>query len=74
MYSERLRRRAAALMEGVPAGVRVVLRVAPEQVSAMTGQRRKNIDALTSAFSLEGLTIAADPSVDRGRILVDWTK
>ena len=52
-----LRRRAAELLQGVPKGAAVTLAVAPERVSAMTGQHRSNILALKREFSLSDLTV-----------------
>lgn len=70
--SELMRRQAAALLQDVPPGSRVTLGVAPSRVSAMTGQRRKNILALQGEFSLAELKIrsAGDVSGD-GIILLD---
>ena len=70
--SELLRREAASLMEGVPPGARVTVTVSPERVSAMTGQHRRNILALTEAFSLSNLRVRGEPGTGE-RILVDWT-
>ena len=67
--SELLRRRAAALLEGVPAGSRVTLHVAPERVSAMTGQRRANLTALKAQFALADLRV--EPSAAGEELLVD---
>ncbi len=67
--SELLRRRAAALLEGVPAGSRVTLHVAPERVSAMTGQRRANLAALKAQFALADLRV--EPSAAGEELLVD---
>lgn len=69
--SEILRRRAAELLQGVPAGSFVTLGVAPERVSAMTGQKRRNIEKLAGEFSLSGLKIKALPDAGEGIILVD---
>ena len=67
--SEVLRRRAAALLEGVPAGSRVTLHVAPERVSAMTGQRRANLAALKAQFALAALRV--EPSAAGEELSVD---
>ena len=69
--SEILRRRAAELLRDVPPGTSVTLGVAPERVSAMTGQRRENIRRLTEEFSLRELKIRAVPGVGEEIILVD---
>lgn len=71
VQSEILFRRAAALLRAVPAGSFVTLGVSPRSVSAMTGQKRTNVERLIKAFSLSGLKIKAVPGVDDGRILVD---
>jgi histone acetyltransferase (RNA polymerase elongator complex component) len=55
--AELLRRQAAALLEGVSQGSRVVLGVAPERVSPMIGQHRQNILRLTAQFGLRSLTV-----------------
>ena len=70
--SEILRREAAALLSDVPPGASVTLGVPPRKVSAMTGQRRKNIAALTEKFSLAGLRIVPLPDEDDKIISVDW--
>ncbi len=72
--SEVLRRRAAALLRDVPMGASVTLRVPPRQVSAMTGQHRRNLEALTAEFSLASLAVRADDAAEYGEILVDWTR
>lgn len=69
--SEILRRRAAELLQGVPQGSFVTLGVAPGRVSAMTGQKRGNIEKLTGEFSLSGLKIKALPGAGEEIILVD---
>ena len=69
--SEILRRRAAELLKGVPKGSFVTLGVAPGRVSAMTGQKRRNIEALTEEFFLSGLKIKAIPGGGEEIILVD---
>ena len=69
--SEILRRQAAALLEGVPAGSRVTLAVAPERLSAMIGQRRRNIATLKDAFSLAKVTVQAAENAGDGVSLVD---
>lgn len=70
--SEILRREAAELMRGIPAGACVTLGVAPKRVSAMTGQHRSNIKRLTAEFLLAGLTIKPLPDAGDRIILVDW--
>ncbi len=69
--SEILRRQAAALLDGVPAGAEVTLGVAPERVSAMTGQHRANIEALTAAFGLARLRVKGLDEAGDGVVLVD---
>lgn len=69
--SEILRRRAAALLGAVPPGASVTLGVAPNRVSAMTGQHRENIRRLTEEFSLKELKIRALPQAGEEIILVD---
>ena len=69
--SEILRRRAEALLRDVPPGTSVTLGVAPERVSAMTGQRRENIRRLTEEFSLRELKIRSVPGAGEEIILVD---
>ena len=72
--SEILRRQAAALLEGVPAGSRVTLAVAPERLSAMIGQHRCNIAALKEAFSLAEVTVKATETASDGVSLVDVSR
>ncbi len=62
--SEVLRRRAAELLRDVPTGAAVRLFVAPNRVSAMTGQHRANVRALKEEFSLSDLTVK--PAADAG--------
>lgn len=69
--SELFRRRAEALLQGIPEGSFVTLGVAPEHVSAMTGQHRENVRRLTEEFSLAGLKIRPVPGVGGRIILVD---
>ena len=69
--SEILRRRAAELLQGVPEGSFVTLGVASGRVSAMTGQKRRNVDALVKEFLLSGLKIKAVPDAGEEIILVD---
>ena len=68
--SEVLRRRAEKLLAGVPAGADVTLGVAPERVSAMTGNRRSNIRALTDEFSLGSLRIRPVEGAGEEKILL----
>lgn len=70
--SEVLRRQAAELLRPVPAGASVILGVCPRRVSAMTGQRRRNIAALQAMFSLKELAVRPVPGLEEDRILVDW--
>lgn len=70
--SELMRREAAALLRNVPPGSRVTLGVAPGRVSAMTGQRRRNVLSLQSEFSLAELKIKPVPSAGE-QILLLWT-
>ncbi len=69
--SEILRRQAERLLEGVPAGADVTLGVAPERVSAMIGQHRSNIAALTAAFKLRRLRVKGLATAGDGVVLVD---
>lgn len=69
--SEVLRRRASALLRDVPAGASVTLGVAPERVSAMTGQHRANIRALQEEFSLASLAVKGVESAGEDILLVD---
>lgn len=72
--SELMRRRAAELLRDVPAGASVVLGVAPRRVSAMTGQKRRNIAALREEFKLASLLVRAVPdAADDAILMVDWT-
>ena len=57
--SEILRRRAETLLSGVAPGSSPVLLVPGNMLSAMIGQHRRNVDALTQAFSLKKLTVSA---------------
>ncbi len=54
-----LRDRAEELLRDVPPGSDVVLGVAPERVSAMTGQHRCNLHYLKERFSLRSLCVRA---------------
>ena len=69
--SEILCRRARELLKGVPEGAFVTLGVAPNRVSAMTGQKRRNIETLTAEFSLSGLKIRGVSELCEEIILVD---
>ena len=69
--SEILRRRAAELLRAVTPGASVTLGVAPNRVSAMTGQRRENIRRLAEEFSLAELKIQPLPQAGEEIILVD---
>ncbi len=69
--SELMRRRADALLRGVPRGARVTLGVAPGRVSAMTGQHRANITALTAVHGLESLSVKAVEDAGEEIILLD---
>ena len=69
--SEILRRRAAVLLQGVPKGASVTLGVAPERISAMTGQHRENIRRLTEELGLAGLKIRSVSGAGEEIILVD---
>lgn len=70
VQSEILRRKAAELLRGVPAGSSVTLRVAARRVSAMTGQHRRNIEALRTEFGLAAVSVKGADIPD-GEILVD---
>ena len=71
--SEILRRRASALLRDIPAGAAVTLGVAPSQVSAMTGQHRKNIGLLKAELGLSGVRVRGVPGAGKDEILiVDW--
>ncbi len=69
--SEVLRRRAAALLQAVPAGAFVTLGVAPERVSAMIGQHRANIADLTARYGLAGLAVKPLENAGGDVVLVD---
>ena len=70
--SELMRRKAAELLRGVPAGSSVTLGVAPNRVSAMTGQHRRNIARLTEEFGLASLRVRAVPeALDNEILMVD---
>lgn len=69
--SEILRRQAAALLKGVPRGAAVTLGVAPGRVSAMIGQHRGNIAALTAAFGLRSVRVRPLDTAGDGVVLVD---
>jgi len=71
VQSEILRLRAAELLQNVPEGSFVTLGVSPRRVSAMTGQKRRNVERLREEFSLGGLNIAAVSGLDEKIILVD---
>ena len=68
--SELMRRKAAALLKDVPPGARVTLGVAPNRISAMTGQRRQNVLSLREEFSLAGLKIRAVETVSGDGIIL----
>ncbi len=70
--SEVMRREASALMKQVPPGAFVTLGVPADRVSAMTGQHRRNILALTDEFALSGLRVVPLEGVKDGGISVDW--
>lgn len=72
--SEILRRRAEELLKDVPAGAAVTLGVAPERISAMVGQHRANIAALTAFRRLRRLTVKAAAGAGDEIILVDVQK
>ena len=69
--SEILRRKAEELLRAVPAESFVTLGVAPGNVSAMIGQHRANIAALTASCGLGGLTVKAVENAGNGISLVD---
>ena len=70
--SELMRRKAAELLRGVPAGSSVTLGVAPNRVSIMTGQHRRNIVRLTEEFGLASLRVRAVPeALDNEILMVD---
>ena len=69
--SELMRREAAELLAGVPAGASVTLSVAPERVSDMTGQHRGNLSDLQSRFGLSGVRVLPVDGAGE-RIVVDW--
>ena len=66
-----MRREAAALLAGVPAGSKVTLGVAPERLSAMIGRHRENVDGLRRAFSLGQVRVKCLPQAGGGVVLVD---
>lgn len=72
--SEILYQRACELLRDVPAGSFVTLGVASERVSAMTGQKRRNIQKLTERFALAGVKIRALPGAGEEIFLVDAGK
>ena len=49
-----------------------VLLAAPEDLSAVVGQNRSNLDLLTRLFSLPGLTVRPDPGLSHGYF--SWQK
>lgn len=69
--SEVLRRRAEALLLGVPAGAAVTLGVEPRAVSAMIGQHRCNITSLCSALNLADLSVRSVEGIGDEIIIVD---
>ena len=58
------RNRAQALLETVPPGSNVVLAVAPNRVSLMTGQKRCNVHWLRQRYGLNSLRIVPEPMED----------
>jgi len=58
-----LREQARKLLRDVPPGSCVTLRVAPSRVSAMTGQHKENILALSREFALTELRVRSDPEL-----------
>ena len=69
--SEILRRQAEKVLEAVPAGSAVTLGVGPKRVSALIGQHRCNIAALTEEFSLRALAVKGLETAGEGIVLVD---
>ena len=69
--SEVLLRRARELLQSARPGSAVTLGVAPERVSAMTGQKRRNVERLKAEFSLADLKIRGLPQAGGEIILVD---
>ena len=69
--SELLRRQAEKVLAGVPAGSAVTLGVDPKRVSALIGQHRSNIVALTAQFSLRALAVKGLETAGEGIVLVD---
>ena len=55
--SEILRRKAMELLKDVPAGAKVCLGVHPGRVSAMTGQKRSNLQKIAADKGLLALTV-----------------
>jgi len=67
--SRRYLEKARAALKEAGAGDRATLIVAPGQISAMTGQKRCNIETLTREFGLKTLRVR-EGDVVRGRVLV----
>jgi len=55
--SEILRRKAMELLKDVPAGAKVCLGVHPSRVSAMTGQKRSNLQKIAADKGFSALTV-----------------
>ena len=69
--SEMLRRQAEEVLAGVPAGSAVTLGVGPKRASALIGQHRCNIAALTAQFSLRSLAVKGLETAGEAIVLVD---
>ena len=57
-----LREKAAALLEGVAQGSRVIVTVGKGKTSQMTGQHRQNIEVLCARFALASLRVRENPA------------
>lgn len=67
--SVRYLKRAQALLCNCRPGSRVVLGVAPGQISAMTGQKRTNITALIAQFGLRDIKIT-ETDIEKGKVIL----
>jgi len=66
-----LRQKAEQRLSGTTPGQFVTLYTAPNRVSAMVGQKRCNMAALTERFSLAGLRVCSDPALEGDELRVE---
>lgn len=69
--SEILLNLASASLNADCAGKRAVLSVHPSCVSAMTGDRKRNLHCLRERFGLDSVSVCGDPSIPRQSVRVN---